>query len=123
MLANAIRKRLCEAVIFYDPIRGFRAEALNPEDRAVENALLETLGLSPADGAASAGIDLFRTTLARIVSQRERRAALVVDYGSLMANRIDALSREEHLLLSQALIASHSARPSAGPDGVGIYTP
>ncbi|MEO0625060.1 MAG: AAA family ATPase [Pseudomonadota bacterium] len=121
ILSNALRERHYEVVIFYDPIRGFRVETPDPRHRALEVSFLETVGLTPADGIAAAGLELFRTTLARIVEQRERQAALVVDYGAMLANRTEALSRDEHLLFSQALITSHSAQPFAGSDGSSAY--
>lgn len=120
-LAQALRARNYDAVLFYDPVRGFRTEALDAEDRTHEIELMQTLGLTPADGVASAGAELLAQTLDRIVTHESVRTAVVVDYASRLTVRSDTLNREEHQLFSRALLLSHRAQPRPGRGNVGYY--
>ena len=99
-------------VVVYDPIGGFRVEA-PPGAEADADAVLRGYGLTPANGTATAGLDLLAATLARLVPQDGPPTALVVDFASRLVARSDALSPTEQQLFTRALVLSQTtqARP------------
>jgi hypothetical protein len=97
-------------VLHYDPVGGFRCAATSGEI-GVGDALLRQLGLTPSNGTAAAGLDLFATTVGHLITLRDEPVALIADFASRLAVRSDALSPDEHQAFTRALIASHQARP------------
>jgi ATP-dependent Clp protease ATP-binding subunit ClpA len=72
---------------------------------------LSRLGLTPAEGVASAGLDLLATTLGQVVSYPEGPIALLVDFASRLIVRNEFLQSHEHQLFTRAQVLSHTARP------------
>ena len=97
-------------VLAYDPVTGFRRLS-RPEDPAdAANTLFARLGLTAGDGVAPAGLELFATTLGRLVVDPTEPTALIADFASRFVARPDALSPTEHQAFTRALVASHAAR-------------
>jgi hypothetical protein len=63
-----------------------------------------------ADGRSPAGLDLFATTLERIVNWTGEPIALVADFASRLVIRQESLSQAEHQAFTRALILSQCAR-------------
>jgi hypothetical protein len=104
VLCATLRAAGFQDVVEYDPLWGFSAAA-----GAGEQSILERLGL-PSSGASPAGIDLFGTTLERLIALEGPPVALVADFASRLVVRVDALSPAEHQLFTRALVLSQSAR-------------
>lgn len=116
--AQSFNQALCDSllnagysqVLSWDPVSGFRALGRPGSDPAAGQALLSELGLTPVDGAASAGIDLLGTTLQRLVNRAGDPVALIVDFASRLVLRNDSLNAAEHQLFTLALVLSHQTR-------------
>ena len=120
-LTDVLAATLAEAgyadVVTYDPIRGF--EVLQRPDGAAgdPDALLNRLGLTPANGRAPAGAELFGATIERLIGMDGAPVALLADFASRLIVRTDALSPPEHQLFTRALVLGQSATPRpVGPD-------
>ena len=79
-------------VIAYDPLTGFRIIGRPGEDMQASSAILSQLGLQPANGAATAGLELFSETVHRLVTRAGEPIALVADFASRLVVRNDALN-------------------------------
>ena len=110
-----------EAILFHDPIRGFRSEALEPERRDTEIALMTDAGLAPENGIAAASLERTVEVMRYLVEQSTRRVALVFEYAGHFAIQPDALRPEEAAFFTQALTLSHRTSPTSAPDGRSIY--
>lgn len=97
-------------VLTYDPVTGFRRFSRPGEPADAATALFARLGLTASDGVAPAGLDLFATTLERLVGDAVEPTALIADFASRFVSRTDALSPTEHQAFTRALVASHAAR-------------
>ncbi|WP_416057625.1 AAA family ATPase [Stenotrophomonas maltophilia] len=97
-------------VLGWDPLAGFRVLSRAGAEPTDGDAVLRELGLTPANGAAPAGIDLLSATLPRLVSRSGDPIALIVDFASRLTVRSDNLSAAEHQLFTQALVLAHQAR-------------
>lgn len=98
-------------VLAYDPVGGFRVAA-SSEGQGTGAEVLSRLGLQPgADGSAPAGLELFATTMGRIVNAPGEPMALMADFASRLLVRIDGLTAIEHAAFTRALVLSHQARP------------
>lgn len=116
VLASEFRAAGYGGVVAYDPLNGFRAILQPGEDPASGAELLTRLGLQPgADGSAPAGLELFSTTLQRVIAVQGEPVALIADFASRLLVRIDALSGPEHQAFTRALVLAHQAR--ARPHG------
>jgi hypothetical protein len=104
-------------VLIYDPVAGFRVANRVGTTSGTSVELLHRIGLTPANGSAAAGIDLFAATLERIAALTEPPVALVADFASRLVVRTDSLSATEHQAFTRAFVASHQARarPSGTP--------
>lgn len=101
--------------VLYDPVGGFRVNGVpGAEDNG--DAVLRGFGLTPANGAAPAGIDVLAATLSRIVVSEGPATALVIDFASRLVGRSDALSPAEQQLFTRALVASQTAL--SRPEGI-----
>jgi hypothetical protein len=109
-LASELHETGYEHVVVYDPVGGFRVAGLTGGSTVEGQELLRRIGLTPANGAAPAGIDLFAVTLERIITLADAPVALIADFASRLVVRNDALSQTEHHAFTRALIASHQAR-------------
>jgi energy-coupling factor transporter ATP-binding protein EcfA2 len=116
-LTNELRGQGFQAVIGYNPVSGFRVQTLPGEPGQEDGALLSELGLTPANGIAPAGLELFAETLQRIVDRPGPPIALVADFASRLTIRADNLLPAEQQSFTRALVASHSvrARPYGTP--------
>ncbi len=111
-LVGELRRAGYARVASYDPVAGFRA----PEGAEGDDSFLASIGLSPVEGRATAGIDLLSVTLERFVRLDGDPSALIIDFASRLVVRNDALTPVEHSLFSRALVLSHGARARpAGP--------
>lgn len=112
--ALSLRDVLIEAgyaqVLRWDPLAGFRVLARAGYDPEAGETLLRELGLTPVEGAAVAGPDLFNATLPRIINRSGEPIALIVDFASRLVVRNDGLTAAEHQLFTQALVLSHQAK-------------
>jgi hypothetical protein len=97
-------------VIAYDPLTGFRVVCRPGDDAQAASAILNQLGLQPANGAAPAGLDLFSETLQRLVTRGGEPIALIADFASRLVVRSDVLSAPEHQAFTRALVLSQQAR-------------
>jgi len=109
-LPDALKDAGYRRIASFDLLNGFRA--LEPGD----DSFLTQLGLTTANGAAAAGLDLLSATLERHVGAEGEPAALIIDFASRLITRNEALSPAEHQLFSRALILSHSARARPAGD-------
>ena len=103
----------------YNPLDGFVVLPHPDGTEADGDALLAQLGLIPSNGHAAASIDLFGSTLERLIGLDGPPIALVADFASRLIVRNNTLSPAEHALFTRALVLSQRsmARP-AGPDRV-----
>ncbi len=121
--AQSFNQTLCNAlldtgyghVLAWDPVVGFRVLGKPGSDPAPGQALLQELGLTPVNGAASAGIDLLAATMQRLLARTDTPVALIIDFASRLAVRSDSLSAAEHQLFTQALVHAHQARSRPQP--------
>ncbi len=104
-------------VVRFDPLNGFEALP-RPDGRAGDpDGLLGRLALTSANGHAPAGLELFGSTLERLVNLDGPPVALVADFASRLIVRTDALSPVEHQLFTRALVLGQTAAPRpVGPD-------
>ncbi|PSS59304.1 AAA family ATPase [Pseudomonas sp. BBP2017] len=102
-------------VLAWDPVAGFRVLGKPGSDPAPGHALLQELGLTPVNGAASAGVDLLAATVQRLLARSDTPVALIIDFASRLVVRNDALSAAEHQLFTQALVHAHQARSRPQP--------
>ena len=116
VLAAELRRTGYASVVSYEPVNGFRAVSLPGEQAASGAEVLSSLGLTPGvNGCAAAGLDLFASTLDRVVNASGPPLALVADFASRMLARADAPSPQEHQAFTRALILAHQAK--ARPHG------
>ncbi|WP_137897083.1 AAA family ATPase [Sphingomonas sp. 2SG] len=120
-IADVLTSTLAEAgyaaVVHYDPLKGFTVLSRPDGTRTDGDALLTRLGLTPSNGRAQAGPDVFGATLEKIVTLEGEPIALIADFASRMIVRSDALSPAEQQLFTRALILSQTARARpSGPD-------
>ena len=104
-------------VVRYDPLAGFSVLPRPDGSAGDGDGLLSRLGLTPSNGRAPAGADLFGATLERLVGLEGSPVALVADFASRLIVRSDALSPPEQALFTRALVLSQSAE--ARPVGPG----
>ena len=113
-LITVLASELVEAgfaqVLVYEPISGFRGSAPST-DLAEISRLLESFGLTQANGVAPAGLDLLSPTLDRVVSSDGPATAVIVDFASRLVTRTDYPSPSEHQLFTRALVLSQTAQP------------
>ncbi len=106
--AQSFNQTLCNAlldtgyghVLAWDPVAGFRVLGKPGSDPAPGQALLQELGLTPVNGAASAGIDLLAATMQRLLARTDTPVALIIDFASRLAVRSDSLNAAEHQLFT-----------------------
>jgi hypothetical protein len=104
-------------VLSFNPISGFRVLDRPDGSQGDTDKLLARFGLTAHQGLAPAGLDLFGTTLERLVSADGEPVALIADFASRLVVRRDALSPAEHQLFTRALVLSQTARARpVGPD-------
>ncbi|WP_415755582.1 AAA family ATPase [Pseudomonas leptonychotis] len=116
--AQSFNQTLCDSllnagyvqVLSWDPVAGFRVMSRPGSDSNTGQTLLTELGLTPVDGIAPAGIDLFSAILQRLVNRSGEPVALIIDFASRLVVRNDSLSAAEHQLFTQALVLSHQTR-------------
>jgi ATPases with chaperone activity, ATP-binding subunit len=96
-------------VLCYDFVNGFKG--IDSAQRIETENLMKQLGLQPANGLAPAGLDLFESTLEKIIDWKGEPIALVVDFASRLIIHQGDLSEMEHKLFTRALIRSYEARP------------
>jgi hypothetical protein len=109
-------------IVRYDPVAGFRV--LDRSDGPAPDAdqILTSLGLTPGNGAAAAGVDLFGAALERLVGGEGKPLALLADFASRLAVRSDSLSQAEHQLFTRAVVLSQSVRPRpVGPGRTPLF--
>jgi ATP-dependent Clp protease ATP-binding subunit ClpA len=104
-------------IVRYDPISGFTPLPRPDGSQGDADGTLTRLGLTPSEGRAPAGPDLFGATLERLVTVEGPPIALIAEFASRLIVRSDALSPAEQQLFTRALVLSQTvqARP-AGPD-------
>lgn len=109
-LASELRAAGYTDVIAFDPVGGFRVVRLASDATKDDAGFLTRLGLTPSNGAAAAGLDLFATTLDRVAAWSDGPIAVIADFASRMIVRSDALSPTEHNAFTRTLIGSYHAR-------------
>lgn len=118
-LTDVLSAALTEAgysdVVRYDPLNGFGLLPRPDGSEGDANAVLTRLGLTPSNGRAAAGVELFGSTLERVVALDGPPIAVVADFASRLIVRNDALSPPEQQLFTRALILSQTAQ--ARPNG------
>jgi ATP-dependent Clp protease ATP-binding subunit ClpA len=116
VLARELSAAGYSRVIFHDPLAGFTVG--HPTGSTSEHdAILQSVGLTPSNGAAAAGPDALSSVLDRVVrGETDRATAVVIDFASRLLTRPDALSAAEQALFTRALVLSQTT--SARPNGV-----
>lgn len=118
VLAHELREAGFAHVLMYDPVAGFRAVVGEDGD-----GVLTRLGLTPANGTAVAGPDLFAAVLERSSAWDGPPLALIVDHASRLTVRSDAMSLTEHQLFTRAVVASQKARARpVGPARTPLFS-
>lgn len=109
-------------VVKYDLVSGFSVLPGPGGEARDGDQVLARLGLSPANGRAPAGVDLFTATLERLVHLDGTPIALIADFASRFIVRSDSLAPAEQALFTRALVHSQSAeaRP-VGPDRSPLF--
>ncbi len=97
-------------VFLYEPLSGFQAITASGAATQQAEGVLETFGLTVANGRAAASIDLLGATLERIIQYQQEPVALIIDFASRLIARTENLSPAEHHLFTRALVLSHQAR-------------
>jgi ATP-dependent Clp protease ATP-binding subunit ClpA len=116
VLSASLHESGYAAVIAYDPMTGFTVLP-GPDGSSGDEAVLNRLGLTPANGRAPGGPDVLASMLERLVALSGAPTALVVDFASRLVIRTDALAAAEQQLFTRALVLSQTAeaRPT-GPN-------
>jgi ATP-dependent Clp protease ATP-binding subunit ClpB len=100
-------------ILVHDPVEGVRVHPDTDEARSAAAALL--VG-SVREGGGPLGLPELAGLLERVVSHREARVALVVDYASRLTRDVDDLSDDERTFFTRAQRASHVAVPLVAGD-------
>src|SRR5690606_17876181 len=92
MLGHELRRAGYAHVFVYDPLVGFRA-LCSPGD-ATEASInrLREFGLTVVNDQAVAGVDLLATVLQRLIVSEREPVALLVNFASRLAMRVESLS-------------------------------
>ncbi len=124
VLASTFFRAGYTRVVVYDPINGFQVAAQSGLSIADADETLRQLGLTPANGKAAAGLDLFGIAIERLANQQSQPVALIAEFASRLMVRSDSLSAVEHQLFTRALVLSQKAqaRP-VGPDRQAMFNP
>lgn len=111
-LNSELRAHGYSLVLCYDFVNGFKIIDLNPgqPDYEVAISYMKQLGLTPANGCAPAGLDLFESVLESVISWKGEPIALIVDYASRLISNPNDISDNEYRIFSRALVRSHEAR-------------
>ena len=99
-------------ILAYDPVSGFRVlGAVGPSSEA--DRVLQLVGLTPANGVAPAGPDLLSATIETIIARDGSPTAVIVDFASRLAARVDSLTPAEQHFFTRAAVLSQTspARP------------
>lgn len=108
-------------VLAYNVVAGFRvlAPGGTPADA---DRILQSLGLTPSNGTAAAGLDLCSTTIERVLANDDSPTAIVVDFASRLASRVDALQPSEHQFFTRAAVFSQTSRARpVGPEQSPLF--
>ncbi len=119
-LNSELRSHGYSLVLCYDFINGFRIIDISSGQQEYEVAVsyMKQLGLTPANGCAPAGIDLFESVLEKVISWKDEPIALIVDYASRLISNPSDISDNEYRIFTRALIRSHEAR--GRPHGIPL---
>lgn len=110
--------------IVFDPVEGFWTTTSNKQGVEAADAILRELGLTPANGRASGGLQLLDDTLSRIAQYQGDPIALVVDFASRLIVRNDSLSEHEQRLFTRGLLLAHHLQPRPfGPESRPFFNP
>lgn len=122
VLTSALAGAGYAEILAYNPVSGFRLMERPDGSSLAGDEILTGLGLTPANGVAPAGSDVFGVTLERIIHRDGPPIALIVDFASRLAVRVDALSVAEHQLFTRALVGSQTARARpVGPNRTPLF--
>jgi energy-coupling factor transporter ATP-binding protein EcfA2 len=125
-LADVLAATFAEAgyidTLRWDPVEGFTVQQRSDGTLGDADTLLSQLGLTPTQGRAPAGPDIFAATLDQLIGRDGPPVALVADFASRLLVRSDALAPAEQQLFTRALVLGHSAqaRP-VGPNRAPRY--
>lgn len=121
-LARRLRVSGYAHVFQFDPLRGFQTLAAPGESTESGDQLLGTFGLTVSNGRAVASIDLLGQVMERLVAYQTSPVALIVDFASRLAARVDSLNAVEQQLFTTASVLSHrvKSRPT-GEQGHPLY--
>jgi hypothetical protein len=109
-VADTLRHAGYAHILLYDPISGFQAVTAPGAAAQQSEDVLQTLGLTVANGRAAASIDLLGATLERLVGYQQEPIALIIDFASRLVARPETLSPAEHQMFTRALVLSHQTR-------------
>lgn len=109
-VAGALQQAGYAHVFLFNPVSGFQAIPLPGSEPEASAVLLQSFGLNVVNGYATASIDLLGQTLDRIAQYPQEPIALIIDFASRLAARLESLSPAEHQLFMRALILSHQAK-------------
>jgi len=98
-----------EAVIFFDPVKGFNFPAILSIDPEVQKRIASKFSF-PIDGNDMPRIEDFSRTLDEIALSDGKPLALIANFSSQLIVQPDGLSKTEHDAFSRAFVASQRAR-------------
>lgn len=113
-LSAELRKAGYSHVFIFNPLFGFQVASQSGVESQASESVLQSLGLTVTNGRAAASIDLLGQTLEKIAEYQQEPIALIIDFASRLATRVESMTPAEHQLFMRALILSHQAktRPS-----------
>ncbi len=121
LLGSELQLAGFQHVLAYDLVAGFRV--LAPRGTPADaDRILQSFGLTPANGVAAAGPDLCSATFERVVANDESPTAIVVDFASRLACRVDSLTSSEHHFFTRAAVFSQTSRARPlGPEKSPLF--
>ncbi len=109
VLASELESVGFTQVLAYDLVAGF--SVLSGVARSSEHeAILQSFGVAPMNGASPIGADTLGVSLERIVRSNGPATAVVINFASRLISRADSLSVPEHQLFTRALVLSQTAQ-------------
>ena len=103
-------------LLVHDPADGLRVYPDEPVPRALARRLFD---LDVTDGPRPTSLESLGQIMRRLVSQREARCALVVDFASRLVRQPDTLGEAEHRFFVAAEKLSLEAAPAVPREGGG----
>lgn len=115
-LWESLRRQGYRCLVIYDPADGVR---IYPNETAVRELAERLYELRPGDGAQKISLESLAALMKNLTSNREARAALVLDFASRIPRETEHLSEGEHRFFVSAEKTSLAAAAMVPKEGGG----